>query len=480
MMDMKSQKNANGWTARLLACLLMLLHGTAFATEPGGSLPTCTTAPGVCIDNLEALSIESLRDRAYDSTLKPLKKIDYRRSQHTYIMAYDSDGLALYGRLDFPSSASPGAGFPVVVLAPGWISRKQAVDWDFGLDGKSTYSSIIDDFVAAGYAVITVGYRGRGTVEGIRAQGMAYRDAWGNGSYVSPLFYAIDTLNLLAGLDSLANVRWKQWLPMAGIKPVFNLERVSLWGHSQGGDVGLTALAIAGRNPGFPQPIFAASIWSGNIADRFAQVDTFEAMATTTQAFMSGDGSWTGTAKGRDGTINPDFVFPWPADWIGTLDTGSDEWTWQADQWSTASVFDARQRKYREMYNAFNRYVANLSDADFTIRRDDNGSTLIQHPPRVSKAIPTLGGWHYANYVDAPLSLHISDRDYYSLPAWNHDLARRINQSGGKARVYVYAGNTHSLRVSKYGWFSPPGTEPGAPLATARDTQLFRNATHPD
>ena len=267
---------------------------------------------------------------------------------------------------------------------------------------------------------------------------------------------------------------------MAGLKPGFNLERVSLWGHSQGGDVGLTALAVAGKNPDFPQPIFAASLWSGNIADRFAQADTFEAMATTTEAFMSGDGSWTGTATGRDGSINPDFVFPWPADWIGTLDTASEDWTWQADQWSTATVFDARQRKYREMYDAFNRYVANLADADFTILRDNNGSTLVEHPPSVSQAAAKLGGFHYANYIDAPLSLHISDRDYYSLPAWNHDLAKRINQSGGNARVYLYTGNTHSLRVSKYEWFSPQGTEPGAPLATARDALLFSSATLAD
>ena len=282
-------------------------------------MPSCTQTPEVCLNSLEQLSIDSLRQRRYDSRLKPVEKIDYQRSQHTYMMAYDSDGLGLYSRLDFPSSASPEAGYPMVVLAPGWISRKQSVDWDFGLDGKSTYSSIIDKYVSAGYAVVTVGYRGRGTVRGVRAQGMAYRDAWGNGSYLSPLFYAIDTLNLLAGLDSLAQVRWQQWLPMAGIKPRFDLEEVSLWGHSQGGDVALTALSVAGRNSNFPQSIFAASIWSGNIADRFTQVDTFEAMATTTEAFMSGDGSWTGSATGRNGEVNPCLLY--------TSDAADDDYT---------------------------------------------------------------------------------------------------------------------------------------------------------
>ena len=396
------------------------------------------------------------------------------------MMAYTSDSLALYSRLDFPASIDTGSRFPLVVLAPGWISRKQAVDWNFGLDGKSTYSPVIDSFVEAGFAVITVGYRGRGTIRGNRAQGMAYRDAWGNGSYVSPLFYAIDTLNLLAGLESLAKIQWKQWLPMTEGKPKFDLNKVSLWGHSQGGDVALTALAVVGKNVSFAQPVYAASIWSGNIADRFTQIDTFETMATTTEAFMSGDGTWTGSSTGRNGEINPDFVFPWPADWIGTLDTASDDWTWQAGQWSTSSVFEARKRTYREMYKTFNQYVSNLGDSDFNIFRNEQGKTIVEHPTSVAQVVPKLGGFHSADYISAPLSLHISDRDYYSQPAWNQDLAERINRSGGTARVYIYPGNTHNLKVSEYEWFSPTGTEAGAPLATARNIELFSNASFSD
>lgn len=477
MAVMKPVKSIIQWAASV-AAVLCLLSSTAMA-EPR-TPPSCETAPAVCLPSLEALTIESMRQRVYASKLKPLKKIDYRRGQHTYMMAYHSDGLALYSRLDFPATASPASGFPLVVLAPGWISRKQAVDWDFGLDGKSTYSPVVDNFVEAGYAVMTVGYRGRGSVRSVRAQGMVFRDAWGNGSYVSPLFYAIDTLNLLAGIKTLENIAWKQWLPMAGSRPKFNLDKVSLWGHSQGGDVSLTALAVAGDNTSFPQQVYAASIWSGNIADRFSQVGTFEAMATTTQAFMSGDGTWTGSAIGRNGETNPDFIFPWPADWIGSLDPDSEDWTWQAEQWSTPTVLAARQRKYREMYDAFNRYVADLADADFDIARNEQGKTIVSHPAAVAELVPRLGGYHYAQHITAPLSLHISDRDYYSLPAWNHDLAKRINGSGGSARVYLYPGNTHSLKISQYGWFSPEDTEAGAPVATARDIQLFSSARFGD
>lgn len=420
-----------------------------------------------------------LRKRSYTSELAILQGIERPGDAVTFMLGYRSDGLSLFARLDLPATAAPAQGFPVVVLAPGWISRERALEWDFAIDGESTTGETIDRLVSAGFAVVTAGYRGRGKVNGVHAHGMEFRDAWGNGSYISPIFYAIDTLNLLAGLGNLEKIDWRRWLPGA-TSPGFNLDKVSLWGHSQGGDVALTVLTVAGHNPEYPQPLVAASIWSGNIPDRFTQADTFGAMASTTQAFMSGDGSWTGSAIGQNGEINRDFIFPYPADWIGTLDTGSSEWTWQAQQWSTESVCQARETKYAEMYRALNTFVGDMAGVEFSMSRDDNGRTVVHHDPDVAKTMPALGGYHFPNYVDVPLALHISDRDYYSLPEWNHGLAERITAHGGSARVYTYPGNTHSLKLSKHSWFSPPGSVQGAPTALDRDVQLFGTAAFAD
>lgn len=458
--------------AFILVCGLVLPIATT-AAAPDPVKPDCTTTPGVCLKSLEELSTEALRQREYRSTLKVLQKVVRKDERRTYMLGYQSDSLALYSRLDLPSSEPPKQGYPMLVLAPGWISRKDAIDWDFGLSGASTYSGVIDYFVNHGFAVITAGYRGRGTVKSIHAQGMEYRDAWGNGSYVSPMFYAIDVLNLVSGLQSLEKIKWKLWQPNKLTRPSFNYDQVSLWGHSQGGDVGITALAVAGHNPNFQQTIFAASLWSGNIPDRFTQADTFGAMASTTQAFMSGDGSWTGSAVGKNKESNPDFIFPWPSDWIGTLNTQSAEWTWQAEQWSTASVAEARQLKYSEMYAALNNYVHDMADVSFAMKTDAEGKSYAEHAPKVAAIMPQLGGYHFAQYIQAPLALHISDKDYYSIPAWNYDLAARINKSGGKAKVYIYPGNTHSMKTSIHSWFSPPGTIDGAPVALDRDRKLF-------
>ena len=230
---------------------------------------------------------------------------------------------------------------------------------------------------------------------------------------------------------------------------------------------------MLGDNPGFEQGLVAASIWSGNIPDRFTQLETFGPMGSTLAAFMSGDGEWTGSALGRNGQINPEYVFPWPADWIGTLDTNSPAWTWQAETWSLPTVSDALRGKLDEMYQTLKACVRDLDGAVYKLAKDSDGATLVQHDPRVAGLMPLIGGYDYEHYLVTPLSLHASDRDYYSLPAWNRALAQRISQAGGTARVYVYPGTNHSLQVSQHRWFSPPGTVYGVSRAIARDIALF-------
>jgi hypothetical protein len=464
---------------------VLMLSGLVQAAAPTHT--PCTDNP-VCIDSLQQLTVENLRARHYQSQIRLLSRLggpnqasDYTRHvaaggqqpQSTYMAGYNSDGLQLYARLDIPAQAAPAAGFPVVVFAPGWISLQDSPGYDFGYNTESYYAPMINGFVARGFAVITAGYRGRGTVNGQPADGIEFTETWGNASYLSPIFYSLDVLNLLAGLSSLQSVDWASWGYEAQQQPRLDLARVSLLGHSQGGDVSMNTLAVVGDNPNFPQPLFAASIWAGNIPDRFTQADTFRAMASTPQAFMSGDGRWTGSATGADGSINPDFVFAWPADWIGTLDASA--WTWQTQSWKLASVRDARQAAYDEMYDTLNHYVRDMQELGYQIASDDSGATVIQHHPEVAKLMPRIGGFLQHQFIDIPLALHISDRDYYSLPAWNHDLAQRLNDAGHYARVYVYPGTTHSLNVSKHRWFSPEGTEAAVAKAIARDDRLFRN-----
>ncbi len=387
------------------------------------------------------------------------------------MIRYESDGLAVYARLDTPNVPMPPHGHPVVVFLHGWAGIDKAPGLDFYYGAESQYGRWIERYIDAGFVVVTPGFRGHGTVNGRAADGLAFMAAWDNGSYLSPVFYAIDVLNLVDGLDSL-DVE----LATTGSDPPVAQWRVDpasihLVGHSQGGDVALIAMAVSGEGSALRNSIRAASIWSGTFPSRSTQLEVYYPMQSTTEAFLSGDGTWNGTAVGSDGSVNPNFVFGYPPDWIGSVNPA--DWTWQSDYWSLPSVADAWRIKLDEMYGAINRHVGDIDDADYRIVSDDDGRVSIGHDARVAAAMADVGAFDRARFLTEPLALHHSDRDFYSLPAWNADLCRRVNDVGGACTDYGYAGNTHNLAVSEHDWFADGTVTPGFDTAIARDLDMF-------
>lgn len=442
----------------------------------------------VCIASLEAISIDALRRRGYASRPRllaqlggPNRPTGYDRHyaadgspiHASFVAGYDSDGLSVYARVDVPGTPMPAGGYPVVVFAHGWIGRDAAPGYDFGHNTSSFYGELIDRYVDRGFLVVAPAYRGHGSVQGRAADGIEWLDAWDTGSHLSPVFYAIDTLNLLEGLPALNRADWDAWGFDPAEPPTLDLQRVYLLGHSQGGDVALTVLAIAGEGSPVRQPIRAASVMAGNIADRFAQADTFGPLGSTLEAYLSGDGSWTGSAVGRDGSVNPNFIFPWPQDWTGTTYPDPTRWDWEAMRLPTPTVRQALADHYATMYQTLNRYVMDIEGLELRLREDASGRVHAVHPKAVRSAMLAVGGYHAVAYLTEPLALHYADKDYYSLPAWNEDLARRIRAAGGYAWTFRYTDNNHALKASSNRWFSPPGTKDGLPLAVARDTALF-------
>lgn len=448
------------------------------------------------LESLSDISIETLRKRTYGSVLEIEARLDttpagaaYRQSYsedgtpeyQTYMASYPSDGLRIYSRVDMPSTPPPDEGYPVMIFVHGWVGQEDAPAFDFGYQPDSHYSDYIDAFVDAGYLVLTPGWRGHGTVNDIPAEGMEFMQTWDNGSYLSPMFYAIDVLNLIDGIQTLEDIDWAAWGIEGAGSPHVDLGKIHVNGHSQGGDAALAVLAVSGEDSQLRNAVFSGSIWSGCFGTRFAQAGIYGPMATTLQAFMSGDGTWTGSATGQDGSINQDFVFAWPPDWIGTVDQDSPEWTWQADNWKVGTVAEALRSKFSEMYDAINANVADIDGARFEIRTEESGRTVVEHDPRIQAAMREIGAFDFEQYLTEPLLLHFSDQDYYSIPAWNEDLSARINASGGDSRGHLYTGNTHSLRVSKHEWFSKPGTQAGFDEMVRRDLEMLNTGkANPD
>ena len=439
------------------------------------------------LESLADLSIESLRARRYGSAINIETRLgsanddsEYNRQfskdgtlpYNSYMASYSSDGNRIYSRVDIPASPPPVDGYPVMIFVHGWVGLKDAPEFDFGYKADSMYSRYIDAFVDAGYLALTPGWRGHGTVNDIPAEGIEFMQSWDNGSYISPIFYAIDVLNLIDGLDSIETIEWNRWGLEGNYAPRVNPDLIHVNGHSQGGDVALTVMAVSGENSSLNNAVYSGSLWSGCFGTRFAQASIYGPMATSLEAFMSGDGSWTGSALGRDNSLNANFVFAWPPDWIGTLDTQSPDWTWQADNWKLKTVSESLNIKFSEMYDAINQNVTDINGAAFSIETNESGRSVVKHDPRITDAMYHISAYNYEEFLTEPLSFHHSDQDYYSIPEWSADLSARINAIGGNSVDYNYTGNTHSLTISKHEWFSKNGTSEGLGIMIQRDLDL--------
>lgn len=463
-------------TAALVVLIAATGTPTALASE------RANTGVGVNFQSLDGLTVDALRKRRFGSVIKLESDLARSKAARKYaerffpadtpryasfMASYRSDGLRLYTRVDLPTHGQPRGGYPVIVFAHGYVGYEAAREFHFSYTPDSMYAEMIDSYVKAGFVVITPGYRGHGTVNGVVADGRASMAAWDNATHVSPILYAIDTVNLLEGLQSLERIDWSRW--KAGPKRIkLNLSRLAIAGHSQGGDVTLITLAITGKGSKVRNRPIYGSIVSGTFPDRFTQVETFRPMSETPQAFLAGDGTWTGSATGKDGGINPHFVFGWPAD---SLPAAPDQFKDLHVRYPKASVREVIEAGYAEMYRALNEQVRDLKGVTFSAVTDPTPKGYrVVHDPRVAALIPRLGAFHVPEYISARLSLHFPDRDFYSLPAWNRDLCTRINAAGGACTTYEYPGNTHGLRLSSNAWFSPPGSREGYGLIFQRDS----------
>ena len=449
--------------------------GAGYVSSPASA---ARVLAGPTLLSLSELSIETLRRRQYKSKIQIVEPLtrpctpgeasgEHPTDALRYMGAYLSEGQRVYTRIDIPSGVAPAQGFPVIVFAHGWVGVDEAADWHFGCSVESIYADMIAAWVSAGYVVLAPGYRGHGTVQGVQAEGIEDVEAWDNGAYLMPTFYAVDVLNLLAGIENLEGIRFDNDREPLRV----DAGRVFVNGHSQGGDVALTVLAAVGEGAFSGLQVAGGSIWAGNIADRPTQLATFDPMQSVPDSFLSGDGSWTGTARGQDGSVNPDFVFGYPSDWIETPDPS--EWTWQKEKWNRPSVRDALEAKAREMYETINARVDDLGDLSWSIETYPTGASHIVHDPRVIASLLAIGGYDAPKYLSEPLNLHHSDHDFYSLPEWNASLCRRVNEAGGQCVDYTYPGNTHSFKLSDHDWFSPEGSVAGYDAIVAHDLARF-------
>lgn len=432
-------------------------------------------AQDVKIESLEKLTISELKDRKYSSQLLP--EFNEKTRGNNFYVSYFSDNQKVYAKINTPSGEVPKKGFPVIILTHGWVGKEKSLNWNFDEVNENLEGQLINKFKKMGYVVVVPGYRGHGTINEKPADGIEYLYAYDNASHLINSFYAIDVVNLLEGIESLNQIT----LPNSenGINRLkinrlkINKEKINLLGFSEGGDIALKVAAIAGEGT-TKNNIHAVSIRSGTFIDIDKQIQTYAPMNTTIKAFISGDGTWNGEAKGKNGAINKDFVYPFPGDWIENIDIGTDQWTWQQDYYTDESVEKVIFNEYTEAYKVFNSYVTNLENAKFQLKRDSNGKLKIEHDRNVAKYLKNLSAFYSPKDLTEPIILQFSDRDFYSMNGWNYLLEEKLEKNGTEVMAVEYTGNTHELKKSKQKWFSPKDTVEGFYTSINLDNMFFK------
>lgn len=181
-------------------------------------------APSPTLFPFSEITIPSLREREYVSSLADLTEATDRGTYTSYITSYDSDGLKINGLLTVPKGEAPEGGWPAVVFVHGYIPPTL-------YDTKTRYDAYTNAIAKNGIVVFKIDLRGHGSSEGEAS-----------GAYYSA-DYVIDTLNAYAALASTDFV---------------NSDKIGLWGHSMAGNVVSRAAMVQ-------QDVPAVVIWAGAV-----------------------------------------------------------------------------------------------------------------------------------------------------------------------------------------------------------------------
>ena len=208
----------------LLALALLLTScsppGTSIAPASGTvAIPTPlvvtpTALPTPTLGPYEQYTIDYLRQRTYGGgKIEVLEKLAENDSFTSYSIRYPSDGLQIYGFMNVPKGAGP---FPVIVSIHGYAAYGK-------YDPFNANQDLAGFFAQNQFIVIHPGMRNQPPSD--------------SGDNLLRVGMTIDVMNLIALLET------QDELPpeLASADP----DRMSLWGASMGGEIGLRVITIS-------------------------------------------------------------------------------------------------------------------------------------------------------------------------------------------------------------------------------------------
>lgn len=194
----------------LFGLLLRGVQSTLLATQPPKPYQPSTPQSSTPTARLQhPLTIQALSNRSYGEGLISVeRKLADRATSTVRVISYPSDGNKINALLLTPKQPQPVGGYPVVILAHGFLPGEQ-----YKTEAEE-YLGWADVLTAAGFIVVKPDYRG-------------HDQSWGSqeSAYYSP-GYVHDVLNLAASMQKYHQV---------------NPKKIGALGHSLGGQVVLKA-----------------------------------------------------------------------------------------------------------------------------------------------------------------------------------------------------------------------------------------------
>jgi len=179
--------------------------------------------------------IESLRARDYPTSEIIIEETLERGSNYErFIASYKSDGYKIYGLLTIPNAKIPEEGFPTILFLHGYLSPATYTT-------TADYTATQDGLARSGFVTFKPDFRGHGNSEGT-ATGAHFSEA-----------YIVDTLNAISALENYQDT---------------NPNGIGLWGHSNGGEIGLRVMVITDR-------VKAGVFWAGVVGSYRDMLETY-------------------------------------------------------------------------------------------------------------------------------------------------------------------------------------------------------------
>jgi len=180
------------------------------------------------------LAIEALRSRDYPASELIIEQtLDPGANYQRYIAYYSSDGFRIYGLLTVPDEAMPANGYPSILFLHGYIPPDMYIT-------TRDYVATQDGLARSGFVTFKPDMRGHGRSEG-EATGAHFSET-----------YIVDSLNALSAMQ---------------IHPQINPQRIGVWGHSNGGLIGLRMAVVTDQ-------VRANVFWAGVVGSYTDMLET--------------------------------------------------------------------------------------------------------------------------------------------------------------------------------------------------------------